>query len=222
MHGWMRWRGGGRCGLAVTDDLTTLLAVARGLVPAGCGLAVADPRVDRPPFPGESVQGLPKRLAEFRAGRAAAREALAALGLPDRAIPAGADRAPIWPMGVHGAISHSDRLCLAVVGWQRRIGLDLEPATPLEADLRGTILIGAEMGASDLGAKLIFSAKEAVYKAQYPLTRQIIGFESVCVTLTPGHFTAQFLQDVGPIAKGRQVQGRWSDVAGHFLTLAWL
>ena len=218
----MRWRGGARCGRAVTADLTLLEQAARRLLPPGCGLGVSDPRLPRPAFPGEVVQGIQKRINEFRAGRVAARLALAELGLPERALPAGPDRAPIWPMGVHGSISHSNSLCLAVAGRRHCIGIDLEPATPLPADLRATILDDAESGIDDLHAKLIFSAKEAVYKAQYALTRQMLGFDAVTISLTQGGLSARFRQEVGPIPVGRILHGHWAEVAGHFLTLVTL
>ena len=218
----MRWRDAGRCGRAVTPDLSALLSAARGLVPVGCALGVADPRADWPPFPGEVVRGVPKRIAEFRAGREAARTALAELGLPARPLPAAPDRTPIWPMGIAGSITHSERLCLAVAGRFRGIGVDLEPAVALPADLRDSVLVTEEVAATDHEAKLIFAAKEAVYKAQYALTRQLLGFDSVAVTITPGRFTARFRQEVGAIPVGRVVEGRWTDVAGHYLTLIWL
>ena len=222
MRGWMPWRGAGRCGRAVTPDLAALLAAARGLVPAGCALGVADPRADWPAFPGETMRGVPKRIAEFRAGREAARAALAELGLPARPLPAGPDRAPIWPLGVAGSITHSERLCLAVAGRFRAMGVDLEPAIALPVDLRDSVLVPEEAEATDHEAKLIFSAKEAVYKAQYGLTRQMLGFDSVAVTIAPGQFLARFRQDVGVIPAGREITGRWTDVSGHFLTLVCL
>ncbi|MFD1807677.1 4'-phosphopantetheinyl transferase [Gemmobacter lanyuensis] len=129
-----------------------------------------------------------KRQSEFRAGRHAARAALAELGLPDRPIPAGADRAPIWPLGLIGSISHSDRLCLAAVGRGRGIGVDLEPAEPLEPQIHRMILSPEDRGSegaviSGLETRLIFSAKEAAYKAQYPLSRQLFDFQTLAVTV---------------------------------------
>lgn len=201
-------------------DLAALAAVARGLLPPGCGLGVADPRADHPAFPGEQVQGVPKRLAEFRAGRFAARAALAELGLPPRALPAGPDRAPIWPLGVQGSITHSDALCLAVAGRLPGIGVDLEPDLPLDPALRDLVLRPEEQGASDAAAKLIFSAKEAAYKAQYPHSRQVFDFQGLQITLQPGGFTARFALPVAPFAAGAALQGRWAIVSGHVLTLA--
>lgn len=203
-------------------DLAALAAVARGLLPPGCGLGVADPRADHPAFPGEQVQGVPKRLAEFRAGRFAARAALAELGLPPRALPAGPDRAPIWPLGVQGSITHSDALCLAVAGRLPGIGVDLEPDLPLDPALRDLVLRPEEQGASDAEAKLIFSAKEAAYKAQYPHSRQVFDFQGLQIVLGDGRFAARFALPVAPFAVGAEIRGRWARVADHLLTLALL
>lgn len=203
-------------------DLTALEAVARGLLPPACGLGVTDPRAAHPAFPGEVVQGVPKRLAEFRAGRAAARLALAELGLPDRPIPAAPDRAPIWPQGLQGSITHSDSLCLAVIGRLRGIGADLEEAEPLDEGLRDAVLRPEEAAATPLEAKLIFSAKEAAYKAQYALSRQLFDFQMLTVALDGPTFTARFTGEVPPFPAGRVLHGRWAKVAGHFLTLVTL
>lgn len=196
--------------------------MARGLLPPACGLGVTDPRAAYPGFPGEVVQGVPKRLAEFRAGRAAARMALAELGLPERAIPAAPDRAPIWPQGLQGSISHSDSLCLAVVGRFRGIGADLEEASPLDPDLRAAVLRPEESAVTAREAKLIFSAKEAAYKAQYALSRHLFDFQMLSVVLDGPAFTARFTAEVPPFPAGRVLQGRWAEAAGHFLTLVTL
>lgn len=204
------------------DDLAALARAARDLLPQGHGLGVADPRAAHPAFPGETVAGVAKRQSEFRAGRHAARAALAELGLPGRPIPAGADRAPIWPLGLIGSISHSDRLCLAAVGRGRGIGVDLEPAEPLEPQIHRMILSPEDRGPggaviSDLETRLIFSAKEAAYKAQYPLSRQLFDFHTLAVTVQGGQFEARFRRDVAPFPLHTVLQGRWAQVAGHFL-----
>lgn len=131
------------------------------------------------------ARAIPKRRYEFAAGRRAARAAMVDLGLPETAIPQGPDRAPIWPAGLTGSIAHCDQVCIAAVSQSHRsIGIDIEPATPLADDLIPLICTAAEQAwlpASGRGhvAKQIFSAKEAVYKAQYPLTGRIIGFDDL-------------------------------------------
>lgn len=201
-------------------DLTALKMRAAGLLPPGTGVGASDPKLDYPALDGEVARGLPHRQAEFRAGRAAARAAMAAAGLVPQAVPAGADRAPVWPASWTGSITHSDRLCLAAVAPLRLLaglGLDLEPTLPLEDGLRQTVLRAEEEGADPLQAKLIFSAKEAAYKAQYRLSRQIFDFQVLSITLGDEHFTATFCLPVAPFHVGDQLRGRWCDVAGHFL-----
>ena len=201
-------------------DLNHLTSVARGIIPAGYGLGTSDPRQTYPAFPGETVQGIPRRIAEFRAGRAAARAALVELGLPPRASPVGADRAPIWPLGLQGSITHTESLCLASIGRGMGIGLDLEPATPLDDDLRPSILRPEEAHFSAIEAKLVFCAKEAAYKAQYARSRQLFDFQTLAVTLDQGQFVARFIDEVPPFSAGAELHGRWAAVDGHFLAVA--
>jgi 4'-phosphopantetheinyl transferase EntD len=156
-----------------------------------------------PPRPEEAAQvarAVRHRRFEYAAGRHCARQALGRLGIPDAPLLNGEDRAPRWPAGVVGAITHtsspSDGYCGVVVARAEEVyalGLDAEGAEPLEDELWRLILTGAEREA--LGeapatargrlAKLIFSAKEAYYKAQYPVTRRFLGFHEVEIRLGP-------------------------------------
>ncbi|GAA2880155.1 4'-phosphopantetheinyl transferase EntD [Aminobacter niigataensis] len=162
------------------------------------------------------------RRREFAAGRSLARQAMASLGVPQAAIPAASDRAPVWPAGIVGSISHCSGLCVAAVARESQdcssIGIDVEPATPLDEDLLDTICDDDELRwlarqaepGRGLLAKAIFSAKESVYKAQYPLSRQIIGFHAVSVALdmASGSFLARFRVDAEPFLSGYQASGR--------------
>lgn len=209
-------------------DLAALERAARDLLPEGCAVASADPRQIHPLWPGEAPAGaVPARLAEFSAGRAAARAALQALGLKPAPIPAGPDRAPLWPEGVHGTITHSRSACLAAL---RRgtggIGLDLEPLRPLPAEIWDTVLLPEERReveqAADpgLAALLVFSAKEAAYKAQFAFSRQLFGFETLTVRIAGAAFTARFRFSAYPFRPGDEIQGGWAQLEGHILTAA--
>ncbi|PTX47908.1 4'-phosphopantetheinyl transferase EntD [Gemmobacter caeni] len=201
-------------------DLKALSVAARDLLPAAVGVGVSDPQGDHPPFPGEEASGLPQRLAEFRAGRVAVREAMAMIGLPPLPVPMGEDRAPVWPRGLIGSISHSAQLCLAAVAVPsplRGLGVDLEPALPLEDDLRAAVLRPEEEHYDPHRAKLVFAAKEAAYKAQYGLSRTLFDFHVLSVDLQPGSFTATFQEEITPFRGGHILHGRWAEVAGHFL-----
>ncbi len=132
----------------------------------------------------------PKRRAEFLAGRCAARRALTGLGLGHASVPADFSRAPVWPDGVTGSISHASGLAVAVVAetsQTRALGVDLEGNTPLKPELIPEILRHDEPldppdGEPGASAIRVFSAKEAVYKALYPELRMIFGFHGLHVT----------------------------------------
>lgn len=162
---------------------------------------------------------IPRRRAEFTAGRVAARIAMQT----SAPIPMGSDRAPIWPDGIQGSISHAGDWALAAVAREvRTIGLDLEPAEPLPMEILDTVLSVTERGwvsqSDDPGliARLVFSAKECAYKAQYPLTRRLFGFGVFEVAIDNGAFTATFRQGIGDFRAGDRLQGRYS-IGGGFI-----
>lgn len=165
----------------------------------------------------------PARRREFAAGRAAARAALRRLGQAPCAIVMGADRAPVWPCGVHGSITHSARTALAVVSRDMRLqglGLDMEPASPLEAALWPEIATESELrwiachpaAERGLWARALFCAKEAAYKAQYPRSRTLLGFQALELTIdrSTSAFCAQFRQQVPGIPAHARLAGRLS------------
>ncbi len=207
-------------------DLKTLADTLRGLLGPGFGIGVADPKAPAAPLWPEEVpavvKAVAKRRLEFAAGRQAARAAMANLGRSPAPIPMGADRAPVWPDGLVGSIAHCETACIAVVAHQdqiRAIGVDIESATHLPTDLWDTVCTPDECAwlnrqpASDRGilAKLIFSAKESVYKAQYPLTGQVIGFDEVEVSCKPGRsvFSAYLQRAARPIGWPDHLAGKY-------------
>jgi len=201
-------------------SMPDLAAALQAILPAGMALGVAG--VPEPLWPGEAIVAVPQRLAEFAAGRAAARRAMAALGVPKAAIPMGEDRAPIWPQGVVGSISHCAGACMAVAGRQSDfagIGLDLEPAEPLARDLWPTILRPDEAAADEMEALWIFVAKEAAYKAQYPLSRQLFDFQNLQIIVQDQNFTARFVQAVPPFVTGALLRGQLVQAGGFCAAL---
>ena len=164
---------------------------------------------------------IPARQREFRAGRAAVRKAQAALGLVAGAVPMGRDRAPVWPAGQCGSISHAGNTCIAVVSDDpaiKALGLDIEERMPLPDDILGTVLNPDEQRWINqqpnpgLLARLFFSAKECAYKAQYPLSGQLFGFDTIAITANPpqGVFEARFTRPVAPFARDARLSGRLS------------
>ncbi len=212
--------------LAPADDLAADVARLFSL-PVAVAVLRTDPGA-RPEHAAEadaSARMLPARRAEFLTGRRALRQALAAAGVACGAIPVGACRAPVLPRGAAASLSHTDGLCIAVAArGARSLGLDIEGARPLHEDLWADILTPqdrvrlADMPADRRGiaAIQVFSCKEALYKAQFPLTGQVIGFDAVDIALAGPTFTAWFRRDVGPFRKGACLAGRTA-LVGRFV-----
>lgn len=191
-------------------------------------MAQADPRAEAPRDPDVPPGATDRRAREFGAGRRAAREAARQAGLALDRLPMGTDRAPVWPAGLAGTISHSDLLCLALVGpaLAGTVGLDLEPDAPLDPALWDTILCPEELAALPEGSETgravlaVFAAKEAAYKAQYPLTRRLFGFHDLEVRLMPATFRATFTAAHPPFVPGDAITGHWGRAGGHVIALA--
>jgi len=137
-----------------------------------------------------------KRRIEFSAGRHCARLAMVQIGHPPSALPSGPDRAPIWPTGLVGSISHIDTLCAAAVAPRTRfrsIGIDMEPVGAVGTALASDIMRPDERLALDGSAasdgadwpSLYFCLKEAAYKAFHPLFRTVIGFHEMRILPLP-------------------------------------
>lgn len=175
-----------------------------------------------------------KRRREFVTARACAREALARLGYPDQPLPAGARGEPLWPAGVVGSITHCAgyRACaVAAASELLTIGVDAEVEEPLPAGLIVDIALPEErrllerLGAGDPTVswdRLLFSIKESIYKAWFPLARSWLGFEDASVVIDPaaGTFSAQLLVP-GPTLSGGKLDGfsgRWLAADGLLLS----
>jgi 4'-phosphopantetheinyl transferase EntD len=123
------------------------------------------------------------------AARIVARALLAQLGHARSAVPKGESGEPIWPAGISGSLAHDDRIAVAAVGLQRDIravGIDVEAAVPLPPEMRELIAAPQELrsiAGDPLQGKLLFAAKEAVYKAVYPLDRVFLEFRDIEVDL---------------------------------------
>lgn len=134
-----------------------------------------------------------KRINEFAAGRWCARLALAEFGKGDVALHPAHDRQPNWPAGVVGSITHTTGLCAVAVAQTENvlaIGLDSELVGAPTSDVWPTICTDVErawLGQSlprldrPAAVTLLFSAKEAFYKCQYPLTGEWLDFHDLTV-----------------------------------------
>lgn len=165
-----------------------------------------------------------KRRREFATVRACARTAYRDLGLPEAGVPSGDRGEPLWAPGIVGAMTHTDgyRACaLARDTDVLTIGIDAEQHAPLPDGVRPEIAFGVERAMlsrltdadpSTHWDRILFSAKESVYKAWFPLAKRWLGFEDAALTIDPGgRFSARLLVR-GPVVHGRELRaftGRW-------------
>lgn len=215
--------------------LLPVQALTHGLFDHPVVVEEVDPRQnDEEPRADEAAmvrKAIARRRRQFAAGRACAHRALARLGVEHFSLLNGEDRAPIWPAGIIGTLTHTDHFAAVAVARAdevRALGLDVEPDEPLNPDILHRICFEEERAwlatlpeeESLRVAKLIFSAKESAYKAQYAITRTYLGFEAmqVKVELEARTFEAAFTRDVGPFTEGHVLAGRFVRAEGYLLT----
>ncbi|OIJ93126.1 4'-phosphopantetheinyl transferase family protein [Streptomyces monashensis] len=192
-----------------------------------------DPLWDAPLYPEEAAlvrRAVAKRRREFAAVRGCARRAMEKLGVPAQPVVSGERGAPVWPAGLIGSMTHCDGYCAAVLardGDLASVGVDAEPHGPLPEGVGEAVLLPAESGRlARLAARrpgvhwdrILFSAKESVYKAWFPLTRKWLNFSEADIILHPdpdggdrGTLHAELLVP-GPQVDGRRLQafdGQW-------------
>jgi 4'-phosphopantetheinyl transferase EntD len=164
-----------------------------------------------------------RRRAEFGTARLCARRALAELGVAPCALVPGPDRSPRWPENIRGTIAHSRHACAAALTKAPHIlgiGLDLEEDTPLEPDLEAMICTTTERSWLDpfsppergLLGKVIFCAKEAFYKCQYPISRTFLDFSEVTLSID----LAQGTFRIADLSRAGAPWDRLRDVTGQF------
>ncbi len=168
-----------------------------------------------------------RRRREFETGRGCARKALGELGLPPVPVVNGERGEPIWPRGIVGSITHcvGYRACaVALSDHVRAIGIDAEAHEPLRDGVLKEVAFGNErnmVAGSSTGVcldKVLFAAKEAIYKAWYPLAKCWLGFEDVELRIDTAarRFHARLLIS-GPVLDGwrlTEFHGRWGVDAG--------
>lgn len=178
--------------------LRALAAIAPGSVRIGCRVIRDGDEVHLLP---EEAHSIPARRPAMRRASGAARwvahRLLADIGVSDVAILRAPSGAPVWPDGITGSLAHDDEMAVAAVapvGHIASLGIDVEPAQPLPDDICALVATPADQtGAVDrhLAGRILFCAKEAVYKAAYPLDREILGYEDIAVDLGAGHATTK-------------------------------
>ncbi|MBP6678739.1 MAG: 4-phosphopantetheinyl transferase [Paracoccus sp.] len=196
--------------------------LALRLMPPGHGCTVLPLAQDPTPLlPEEEAaiqHAVPKRRREFALGRAALRAAICEAGHDLSAthpIPARPDRQPDLPPGIHASLSHSGEYCIAVASppGGASIGIDLEPMTATQPEgLAQTVMPFRPRGIGPADPLLAFCVKEALFKAQYPLTRTMLDFSDVPVVIG----TARFRGCLGTSLIG----GGWGQAVGYYLAIS--
>jgi enterobactin synthetase component D / holo-[acyl-carrier protein] synthase len=221
---------------------------AADLLPARCvAYELVTDQVDAPLFAEEEhiiVGAPPARRAEFTSVRLCARRALEEWGVPSGPLLPDVRGAPRWPAGFVGSMTHCAGYAAAVVASSRDvlgIGLDAEPHLPLPPEVLDKVAGASEQGhladMTDLDPstrwdRLLFCAKEAVYKLWSPLTGAWLGFHDAEVHLETdpsgraagGGFTVRLLVP-GPVLEDRALtglDGRWSVTDGRLLVAVWV
>jgi 4'-phosphopantetheinyl transferase EntD len=152
---------------------------------------------------------VPRRRQEFASGRVLLRELLGR----DVPIPVAVDRSPVLPPGFCGSLAHDDDVVVAAVSAVPSvlsIGIDVEPATPLEADVGALVLRPDEPG---IDAHLAFTMKEAAYKAWSGLGGPMLDHHDVRLTMTTDAFRAEIMTE------GIALDGSWITAGGRWLAL---
>lgn len=180
-------------------------------------------------------RALPKRQAEFLAGRALARLALLQLGSRQTHIPIGPARAPVWPPGFAGSISHArgHAACLVRQG-AALVGVDVETVlqgNPLRA-VRQLSCTPTDREVIDAAGwpegtleTLVFSAKETLFKLLYPVVRRHFGFAAARLVAVPdaGQITLALTETLHPdLPEGQHFALNYLRAKDHMLSWAML
>lgn len=179
------------------------------------------------------------RRVEFAAARACARQAMDRLGLAPGPIIRGGRGMPVWPEGVVGTLTHTEGLrgaALARSSAVRSLGLDVESHGPLPDGVLDAISLPEEVAwvraaRADVKSvhwdRVLFTAKEATYKAWFPLTRRWLGFADAHITVVTtrvdgdtatGSLRSQILIDPRTVDGGPdlvELHGRWAVRDGY-------
>lgn len=179
------------------------------------------------------ASAVPKRRAEFQTVRECARRAMALMGYAPVALLPHGDRSPRWPANLVGSLTHTEGYRGAAVARREDIsalGIDAEPNYPLPSGVLSQVTTSHEIEKLLALAKeipdvnwdrVLFSAKESVYKAWFPENRTWLDFDECEINFyIPGDsFRAQIHSRVrdSPVT----FSGRWSNDHEHVFTVVY-
>ncbi len=221
------WRGTGdplypyldRQMLAPTDLLLQTAIERLALPGIMIGHRLISPGDEYALFPEEAVASSSTIVRRSSgAARIVARELLARTGCEICAVPKSSSGAPIWPPRIVGSLAHDAHVAVAALASHREfasIGIDVEPAEAVPIELLKIIATPSELSALDTyayGGRLLFVAKEAVYKAVAELDRMFLNHRDVKV---------DFLKRKAVVRNGRMVELRFC-ISTHLVALAFV
>ncbi|MCC9710733.1 4'-phosphopantetheinyl transferase superfamily protein [Streptomyces sp. MNU76] len=181
-------------------------------------------------FPEEEAalgDAVDKRRREYTTVRACARRAFTQLGMAPAPVVPGRRGAPRWPDGLVGSMTHCAgyrAAALARASDALALGIDAEPHQPLPEGVLDVVarseerswIAGQGGGTGVWWDRLLFGAKEAVFKVWYPLTGRELDFDEAVVDfrpreVAPGHASGVF--DARLLVPGprmlTELSGRW-------------
>ena len=208
------------------------MALIHDLLPA-CAVTVEGGDESARLLPGEELgvaRMAEKRRREFVAGRSCARAALARLGWHGFPVLAGPGRMPLWPPGIVGSITHCEGYCACTVARAselRTVGIDAELNVPLPAGALEVVCTERERASLPRlpgvhWPTLVFSEKEAVYKAWYPIARCWLDHLDADISLHAdrGAFVARLRAAPHDLIRfpGHRLEGRFRVTPRYLLT----
>lgn len=154
-------------------------------------------------------KGKTAREQEYSLGRYCAKQAMNAIGIDCDNIQSSSHGFPIWPKGIVGSISHSKGTCLSAVAKSedfQAIGIDVEKFNRMKERSIERITHPkeiAEIGSDLKKSTLLFSIKEAFYKAQFPIYKTPLNFKDLAFSYDFSTQQAEliWLSNKSPIAQ---------------------
>lgn len=177
------------------------------------------------------------RQRDFLLGRACAHQALSAFQLSHIPILKNEKNAPCWPHSIVGSITHTENWAAAAVGKLEHvqgIGLDLENLNrSIHPQLQKRICVLQECERlaqyppkqAEVFLKILFSAKESIFKCFHPLTGVYLHFQDAQIIFDTHSscFEFRLLKDCGSaFPKGFEHKGSYQIVEHLVMTAIWL
>ncbi|WP_306518097.1 4'-phosphopantetheinyl transferase [Rheinheimera sp.] len=183
-------------------------------------------------LPQQLQHALTQRKADYLAGRICARQVLQHLGFVNFQLLPGADRAPLWPDGICGSISHSQHMAIAIAAPATEVvglGIDIEQLMPQQqqAELQNSLIFPSEQAVFYALAQqqphalsLVFSAKESIFKALFAQVGTIFGFDAVeLIDFTEDKLFFRLTGTLSPtLCKATKLSVHFQQQAGAVLT----